>query len=269
MSKQKPRTSAALARDLAALGVVPGDTLMLHVSLRAIGPVEGRAAGVIAALDEAVGPAGTLVMILGATIDHEDVNSSPEAERPALLEGVAPYDPLTAPVYHEVGMLAEVFRTTPGTLVNDNPSGRFGARGARAAEILKNVPWDDYYGPGSPLDRLCQWGGRVLRLGANAETSTVLHFAEYLADVPDKRRVRRHYRVMGPEGPETRSVACLDDEDGIVDWPGEDYFALVLKAYRETGRIRSRQVGGAFGELIEARDFVGFGARWMSENLRG
>ena len=43
-----PISSSALAADLVRLGVRPGEALMIHASLRAIGPVEGGAAGVIA-----------------------------------------------------------------------------------------------------------------------------------------------------------------------------------------------------------------------------
>jgi aminoglycoside N3'-acetyltransferase len=256
-----------LAGDLRRLGLRAGDAVMLHASLRAIGPVEGGADGVLDAIEAVLGGEGTLLMILGAVVDHEWVNQHPEAERAALLADVAPYDPLQAPVLPEVGTLAEVFRCRPTTVVDDNPSGRFAAWGARAEELFRDAPWDDYYGPDSPLDRLCRMGGRVLRLGASTDTTTVLHYAEYLADVPEKRRVRRHYRVKGSDGPETRSVECLDDENGIVDWSGEDYFALILKAYRETDRARTGKVGNAASELIAAQDIVDFGARWMGENL--
>jgi aminoglycoside N3'-acetyltransferase len=273
-----PRSPDDLTRDLRALGVRAGDALMVHASLRKLGPVRGGARGVIAALDAAVGPDGSLLMILGAVVDHEWVNEHPEAERAALLEKEAPYDPLASPVLPEVGYLAEAFRTHPGTVVTDNPSGRFAARGRSADALFRDAPWDDYYGPGSPLHRLCDAGGRVLRLGANPDTTTVLHYAEYLADVPNKRRVRRHYRVLGASGPETRSVECLDDEHGITDWPPEgappvawpddDYFAVILKAYLGEGRGARGRVGDASAELIDAADIVGFGARWMSEHLR-
>ena len=58
-------------------------------------------------------------------------------------------------------MLAEVFRTTSGTFVSNHPEGRFGARGAGADALVRDVPWDDYYGPGSPLARLVERGGTV------------------------------------------------------------------------------------------------------------
>src|SRR5437764_11717166 len=97
------RTVSDLVADLRRLGVRSGDALMVHASLRRIGPVEGGADGVLAALDEVVGPAGTLMMTLGAIVPHEWVNQRPEAEREALLAAEPPYDPLTSPALPEVG----------------------------------------------------------------------------------------------------------------------------------------------------------------------
>jgi aminoglycoside N3'-acetyltransferase len=261
------RSAAELTSDLRRLSVRAGDALMLHVSLRAIGPTAGGPEAVLDAIESAVGGDGTLLMILGAEIEHDWVNALPEAERCAILAGAAPFDPASAPVFHEVGYFAEVFRGRPGTRVTDNPSGRFAARGRLPHDLLVDAPWHDYYGPDSPLDRLCRLGGRVLRIGANPDTTTVLHFAEYIAAVPNKRRVRRHYCCRGAEGQETRAVECLDDEHGIADWEGEDYFAVILRDYLAAGRAKSGRVGGASSELIEAADLADFGARWMSEHL--
>jgi aminoglycoside N3'-acetyltransferase len=258
-----------IAGDLRQLGVSEGDLLMVHASLRAIGPVAGRAAGVVEALDSAVGPTGTLLMTLGAADAWSWVNEKPEAERAGLLLGATPFDALQTPADPDVGVLAEVFRQFPGTSVNDHPEGRFGARGRLAAALLAGTPWNDYYGPGSPLDRLVANRGRILRLGADLATVTALHYAEYLAAVPRKRRVRRHRLVMGASGLEVRTIDCLDDSDGIVDRPGEDYFATILKAYLELGRARTGKVGGAVSELIEADDLVGFAVEWMNRNLAG
>lgn len=244
-----------------------GDALMVHASLRAIGPVAGGPDGVLDALHAAVGTEGTLLMILGVEYAWDWANRLPENERETLLAAAPPFDPLEAPAFHEVGYLAEIFRRRPGTLVTGNPSGRFGARGRLANHLIADAPWDDYYGAGSPLDRLCRVGGRVLRLGAGADTTTILHWAEYLAATPVKRRVRRHYRCHGAAGPETRKVECLDDENGIVDWPGEDYFAVILREYLAAGRAKQGIVGTAPAELIEAADLVNFGARWMSLNF--
>ena len=57
-----PVTVASLVGDLDALGVAPGMTLIAHASLSRIGWVAGDAPAVVLALEQALGPHGTLVM---------------------------------------------------------------------------------------------------------------------------------------------------------------------------------------------------------------
>lgn len=261
-----------LRQDLAGLGIRPGDLIMIHASLRKIGLArtdfgEGGADLILDALDHAVGPEGTLLMVLGTDYAMDWVNLRPEEERAALLAGTPAFDYRRAPALGEVGWLGEAFRRRPGTIVSDNPSGRFGARGARAEPLLADAPWHDYYGPGSPLDKLCGWGGRILRMGANPDTVTALHLAEYRADLPDKRRTRWDYMLESDDGPRHGHTSCLDDGAGIARWDGEDYFAVILEAYLALGRHQAGPVGNADSELIDAADIVAFGTRWMEENL--
>ena len=112
---------------------------MVHASLRAIGPVVGGAAGVVEALEQAVGSTGTLLMNLGARDAFDWVNARPEPERVALLADAPPFDKDTTPADPDVGVLAEVFRELTGTVVNDHPDARFGARG-RGARLLMGQP---------------------------------------------------------------------------------------------------------------------------------
>ena len=207
-------------------------------------------------------------MALGAEDPWAWVNQRPEADRPALLEDAEPFDALRTPAQRDIGTLAELFRRHPGTVVTDHPEGRFGARGGLARELTADPPWDDYLGPGSPLERLVQLGGRVLRLGADPDTVTLLHYAEYRVPLPGKRRVCRYRRVMTPDGPQTRRISCLDDENGVFAHDGEDYFATILRSYLARGRGRSGQVGAAQAELIEASDLVDYAVRWMTERFR-
>lgn len=255
---------SSLTRDLQRLGVSAGEVVMVHASLRKIGAVEGGAGGVIAALDDAVGSRGTLLMVLGAKDDWSWVNQRPEAERAALLAAAEAFDAQVTAADPEVGVLAEVFRRHPGSLVSDHPEGRFAARGRLAAALVADPPWNDYFGFGSALERLVEAEGKVLRLGADIDTVTLLHFAEHLAQVPNKRRVVRHRKVLCAGRSEIRRVETLDDADGIVDYAGPDYFGLILLQYLETGRARQGRVGYARAELIDAADLVRFGSAWMT-----
>ncbi len=243
-------TPAEISSDLGRLGIGHGDLIMVHASLRAVGPVDGGADGVLDALHTVLGPGGTVMMTLGA--DESDTVT---------------FDALRTRADPDVGALAEVFRTRFGTLVSDHPEARMGASGRLATELTAAPPWDDYYGPGSPLERFVQAHGRVLRLGADLDTLTVLHYAEYLTSVPNKRTVERHPSLTGPNGPEQRSLHCLDDSDGIVEYPGEDYFAVILRHYLAQGRATGGKVGQATSELIDASDMVAFGSAWMANHF--
>jgi aminoglycoside N3'-acetyltransferase len=266
-------TRDELLRDLGALGVRSGDLVMVHASLRKLGLArsQGVANGaelLFDALEAAVGADGTLLMVLGTEYEYDWVNQHPHAERARLLAAAPAFDFRAAPALEEVGHAAEAFRLRPGTLLSDNPSGRFAARGPRAAELLREQPWNDYYGPGSPLERLYDWGGRVLRLGANPDTVTVLHYAEYLTAVPNKRRTRWDYVLADEAGaPRHVWIECLDDAEGIAAWDGDDYFAEILRAYLALGRHAAGHVGQADSELIDAADLVRFGASWMAAHL--
>ena len=242
---------------------------MVHASLRAIGPVAGGAAGVVQALEDAVGSAGTLVMSLGARDDYDWVNQRPESERMALLDDAPAFDALRTPADPDVGVLAEVFRSLSGTVVSDHPDARFGARGYRARQLLAEpLPWDHYYGPCSVLDRFGRAAGKILRMGADPNTVTLLHLAEYLVELPDKRRVARHHKVVAASGSSAiRKVSCLDDSDGIVAWDGGDYFAVILHDYLAAGRASQGTVGSARSELIDAVDLLRHATTWMAANL--
>jgi aminoglycoside N3'-acetyltransferase len=237
---------AELTAQLKKLGLRRGDVVMTHASMRKVGKVEDGATGLIHALVDAVGSAGTILMALGA-------------------DGDEAFDPKVTPVdIEDMGILAEVFRTYPGVCVSDHPADRFGALGPLARDILEPTPLHDYHGPGSPLERFVTFGGRVLRLGANPDTITLTHYAEYLAEIPNKIRVRRRY-VRADSGEVW--IESLDDNDGIVRWPHGDYFPQIYLDYRSSGAVCVSPVGRCEGELFDARHFVAFAVDWMNRSL--
>jgi aminoglycoside N3'-acetyltransferase len=234
-----------LVEQLRRVGVPASVPVMVHASLRRLGPIEGGADALLDALAEVIGPGGTLVFPLGS---NDDV----------------PFDPWRSPAEREIGALAEVFRRRPGTQVNDHPAGRFGACGVQARALLDPTPAHDYLGPGSLLDRFTGQGGFVLRLGADEDTVTLTHYAEYLAQVPNKRRVRRRYvRADGRE----QVVDSLDDSDGIVEGSDGGYFPQILIDFVAAGLARTGVVGGCTTEVLEAKAFVSFAVAWMEARL--
>ncbi len=236
---------AVLRTQLVHLGVRAGDVLMLHVSMRRLGPVEGGADGLIDALRASVGNAGTLVMVLDADPDE-------------------PFDPDTTPVdVEDMGIVAEIFRRRADH-VNDHAAARFAAIGPDAQALLEPAPLHHYFGHGSVLERLVGARGRVLRLGADLDTVTLTHHAEYLADVPDKRLARRRL-VRADIGEQW--IESLDDSHGIVDWPHGDYFPQILVDFLAAGHARLGPVGRCTAELLDAQPFVAFAVGWMHENL--
>lgn len=242
-----PTDKQTLTHQLNHLGLNDCRLLMAHASMRAVGPVEDGATGLIDAILAAMGPGGTLVQPLGA--DDSD-----------------PFDKDVTPTEGDLGVFAEIFRTRAGTKVNDHAAARFGAIGPLADEILEPMPLHHYYDEGSPLSRFVRAGGRVLRLGADIDTVTATHYAEYLADVPDKRHVSRRYERADTG---EQWIDSLDDVDGIAVWGGGDYFPQILIDFLETGAVRTGPVGGCRAELFRAGDFVPFAVRWMETNLGG
>lgn len=253
-----------IAEHLRALGLAAGDTVMLHVSLRRVNHPDG-AAGLLHDIEDVIGPSGTTLMILGMEDDYDWVNDHPEDRRPELLRDAPVIDVAGTPPLAEVGKFAVHFWRAPGTTVGTHPDARFAARGPRAEALLQTEPLHNYYGPGSPLERLIECGGRVLRLGANDDTVTVLHYAEAICDVAEKRVVRRTKKVA--EG-EFVTIQSWDDSEGIVDHPGDDYFAQIVRAYRAAGRpLGVGQVGEARAELFDAADVVDFARSWMEDHF--
>lgn len=218
---------------------------MVHASLRMLGPVEDGAAGLIDSICSAIGRTGSLVMVLGS-------------------QGGIAFDKNSTPADPEMGVLAEEFRKTLGVVVNDHPAARFGVLGPMADELLTNTPWHDYYGKGSVLERFVQARGKVLRLGADTNTMTIAHWAEYLANVPNKKRVSRTYPMKDSE---PQVIHSLDDCEGILPFKHGDYFHNILSDYKTSQSLRVGSIGQCEAELIDAKSFVEFATRWIEKNL--
>lgn len=260
-----PYTRSQLAAEVRALGIAPGDIVMLHASYKAIGPVMGGPNEVVHALLDALTPAGTLMMYVGWNDIPDFLRELPEAIQAAYRANHPPFDPLTARAVRDHGVLAECVRTWPGARRSMNPEASVCAIGARAAWIAGDHLLNYGYGAGSPLAKLVDAGGKVLMLGAPLDTITLLHHAENSARMRHKRMVR--YAV--PLLRDGRTV-WVDVEDFDTGDPHDDYtLEQIARAHLAAGGGRQGRVGSADSYLFGAAELVAFAVDWLELRFGG
>lgn len=182
MPDTKPATRQSLADDLMALGVRHGGILFVHSSYKSVGDVEGGAGAIVAAMEDALGPHGLLLMPsfnlvtggLDARTKSWNLTATPST----------------------VGYLTEYFRRMPGTFRSDHYSHAVAGRGNGhgGASVFLNAhrslegyespwdksPWGRSYGIHSPMLRAYRANAQVLMLGVDYKSSTYMHVVEVL-----------------------------------------------------------------------------------------
>ena len=215
-----------LVRQLQELGVEAGDVLLVHTAFSKVRPVAGGPAGLIAALQEALGPAGTLVM---PSMTSDDGRAFDRRSTPC----------------PDMGVVADTFWRLAGVARSDNPHA-FAARGRESAAIVSPHPIDPPHGADSPVGRVHELDGRVLLLGAGHDANTTIHLAENLAGVRYRRDA--HVTVL-----EAGRPARLDYRE--IDHCCQR-FELVGDWLDAAGLERRGEVGHAEARLMRSREVV-------------
>lgn len=251
---------ASLAADLRALGVRPGQVLLVHASLRRIGPVRGGAAAVAAALRDAVGSRGT-VAVPAETAGNSDTSRLYLARTAGLTPeqvseyraAMPPFDPATTPS-EQMGRVAEAIRTTPGAVRSGHPQSSFAALGPRARELMDGHAVDCHLGESSPLARLYEAGAHVLLLGVGYAACSAFHLAEYRYIArPPTRRYRCVISVAGRAVWHEYQDVVLDDGD----------FPELGADLDRAGPVRRGRVGQADSRLVPMVAAVDFAVTWL------
>ena len=156
-----------LLAGLRALGIRPGQVVMVHSSYDQFAGFVGKPSDIIRVLQEAVGPEGTLLMptlpFTGTAVEYTSRGNV--------------FDVARTP--SQMGLLTELFRRSPEVVRSVHPTHAVAAWGSRAAEMVANhhlarTPC----GKGSPFARLLEHDGRILLLGVDIESMTFYHYVE-------------------------------------------------------------------------------------------
>ena len=222
--------SRLIAECALRLGVEPGDTLMVHSSLKSLG--EGFApADVIEGLTCALGDEGTLML---PALSYITCN----AKHPV-------FD------YYEtrscVGAIPEYFRmSAEGVLRSVNPTHSCCARGKNAEYLTSGHILDETpCGENSPFRRLMKLGGKILFIGCGINPNTSMHAVEELV-VPDYLFGNLvEYTATDAEGKKHNIRCRAHNFKGVA----QCYYRLA--ALLEDGELRQGRIANAECHLVE------------------
>jgi len=255
-----------LTADFRSLGVAPGDVVMVHASVRAVGKIAGGPDEIHLALKDALTSRGTLLMYAGCPRYCDEVgrgNLTAEEES-EVLDKLPPFDAETARADRDNGTLVEFLRTFPESRVNHHVA-RFVAWGAQTDYLFSRQPWDYAFGRESALDRFVELKVKILLLGCDHDTVTFLHYAEHIVDIPDKRIARFKVPVLENGARVWRDMAEVNTAgDGAhANWP-DGFFATITDAHLAATSNRGGTVGDAQSYLLSARELLAFALPMMA-----
>ena len=234
MVSKRAVTQAELLAVFRDVGLSEGDSVIVHSSLRSIGPVEGGADAVLDALLATIGTRGNLML---PTFNY----SRPLPE---------PYfDPASTP--GQTGILPEIGRKRPGAVRSLHPTHSVAVLGPDADALTRDHLAVRAFGVGSPIDRLAQRGGKVLLVGVGHTSNSMIHVAEEYAGIPKASWYDPlpHIKLRLPDG---SVIAHLLDTSPSCSaaFGGAEY------ALRRYGEIRDIRLNSCMLQLMAGQDVI-------------
>jgi len=167
LQSRRKISGAEILKDLKGLGLMNGDVLYVHSSLKSMGFVQGGPNTVLNALIETVGSKGTLILpsfsYVGSMV--ETVTSGRIFNSSTTLS--------------TIGLIPETFRKRPNVFRSIHPSHSVCAYGAKAEWITKeHHKCATTFGKGTPYWKMKALNGKVLCLGVDIRFISFYHTLE-------------------------------------------------------------------------------------------
>ena len=228
-------TKADLKRELAAMGLTGNETILIHSSMKSIGPVEGGADTVLDAWMEFFAE-GLLLLPTHTWRFINEENRVFDVRRSACC----------------VGILPELFRQRPGVVRSLHPTHSMAAYGKGAAayiegELNANTPCT----PGGCYDRLRAVHGKVLLLGVTHARNTFIHSVEEVLNVPNRLTDKPMQMTVVDEAGAQHNVYMRRHYNAQQPHISEDFVKLE-QAYLDCGAARNTKFGAAACVLCDA-----------------
>ncbi|WP_040226133.1 aminoglycoside N(3)-acetyltransferase [Bhargavaea cecembensis] len=253
-------TKDTLKRDLAEAGIRKGDRIIVHSSMKAIGWVSGGAQAVTEALLETVTKEGTVVMPAQSADNSDPANWEmppvPEDWHEPIRRSMPAYDPHLTHL-RGMGKVAECLHRHPETIRSPHPAHSFVACGRDAADWMRDHPLGDSFGDGSPLGKMYGKDVKIVLLGADYDSCTSLHLAEY--------------RAPGLETYQDGAAMIVDGERrwiefNMADLDSDDFSVLARAFERECpGAVTCCRIGQAQTKIVAMDALVDFGVGWIGK----
>jgi len=229
-----------------ALGVEAGDTLLVHSSYKSFGPVEGGPQTVVSALEQTLGPEGTLIM---PTFNF-DFNKG------------QPWDVRSTP--SKMGVLTELVRVDPRAKRVFHPFYSFAILG-KHAEMLGNLRYKSSYERNSVFGKLRDLDGKIMVIGLSYTNSmTFFHHIEQMEGVDYRFLKQFTGQVTDWDGrtyTDTFEMLVRDIDKGVITEVDPMGFLM-----EEKDVIQSAKIGEADVKLMKANEVYVFTAREMCRN---
>ena len=252
LKKKSPIISKdIILSDLVKLGIMDGDCILLHSSLKSIGYVEGGANTVIDALIERISSLGTLVVptypLLGTMLN-------------TCLRKDYIFD-LSKPST-TIGVIPSVFLTYKNTISSIHPTHSMSAFGKNAKFVTESHHiGNETYGKNSPWAKIIELNGKILGIGISLAWHTIYHYVEDIMgeEFPIKVKLEQSYKIKCKTTKSDFINVEVKPLDPVVAKTRIEKNPFILKyfseIYENLDLIKYGRIGKAQSWVVHAKKF--------------